>query len=112
MAGFLKKEEGGGKMGIEKGKLLDKLFIVIKRVEIIARMSPNSIEDEIYKQYIKAYDIVKNNGKLGEINIGGWSRPYADYYGYEAPLLKDISEAEVLLDKMKRQYELENDGEK
>ena len=83
---------------MENKELLNELQIIINQTRIIANISPGSIDETIYKKCYNAYKIIQANGSIDKIDVKGFSRPYADTYGYDAPLLVHIDKMDKLIE--------------
>jgi hypothetical protein len=84
--------------------LLDKLSAVMRRLQVVARISPNSIENTIFKEYEKAFRIVRVKGDMKNIRLEGLAKAYVDSKGdYSNSLLDDMGEAEKALNIVKEQ---------
>lgn len=82
--------------------LLEKIIVVMKKLSIMARISPNSIEATIYRQYAKAYEIVEKRGDIKDIRLNGCAKAFVDSNGdYSNPILNDMSNAEKALEMLK-----------
>ncbi|VYU67097.1 hypothetical protein [Clostridium tertium] len=81
-----------------KRALLEQIEIVIKKLEMEYEDEINSgIMQLIYKRYINALDILKNDKDINQINIIGGVRAYMDSYNdYNNPLLGELHKAEKL----------------
>ena len=87
--------------------LLDNLLLVINQMKIIASLNPNSVDAIIYKRCYNAYRLIKETESIDGVDMKGISRQFADYYGYDAPLLIEISKVEELFEKLKKQNKQE-----
>lgn len=87
-------------------ELLKELQIIMNQTKTIARINPGSIEETIFKKCYNAYKIIENNGSVEKIDVMGLARPYADKYGYYAPLLEHINKMEELIkaEREKNEY--------
>ncbi len=81
-----------------KRELLEQIEIVIKKLEMEYEDEINSsIMQLIYKRYMNALDILKNDKDINQINIIGGVRAYMDSYNdYNNPLLGELHKAEKL----------------
>ena len=81
-----------------KRELLEQIEIVIKKLEMEYEDEIKSgIMQLIYKRYMNALDILKNNKDINQINIIGGVRAYMDSYNdYNNPLLGELHKAEKL----------------
>jgi hypothetical protein len=82
---------------MQNKELLKELETIINQTRTIAGMSPGSIDETIYNKCYNAYKVLEANGNIDINDILGFSRPYADRYGYDAPLLEHISKMEKLI---------------
>lgn len=80
--------------------LLDDLLAIINQTKTIAMLNPNSVDAVIYKKCYHAYSLIKKTGSVDRINIKGISRQFADYYGYDVPLLIQISKVEEFINEL------------
>lgn len=81
-----------------KRELLEQVEIVIKKLEMEYEDEIKSgIMQMIYKRYMNALYILKNNKDINQINIIGGVRAYMDSYNdYNNPLLGELHKAEKL----------------
>lgn len=81
-----------------KRELLEQVEIVIKKLEMEYEDEIKSgIMQLIYKRYMNALYILKNNKDINQINIIGGVRAYMDSYNdYNNPLLGELYKAEKL----------------
>ena len=81
-----------------KRELLEQIEIVIKKLEMEYEEEIKSgIMQLIYKRYMNALNILKNNKDINQINIIGGVRAYMDSYNdYNNPLLGELHKAEKL----------------
>lgn len=81
-----------------KRELLEQIEIVIKKLKVEYEDEINSgIMQLIYKRYMNALDILKNDKDINRINIIGGVRAYMDSYNdYNNPLLGELHKAEKL----------------
>lgn len=81
-----------------KRELLEQIEIVIKKLEMEYEDEIKSgIMQLIYKRYMNALDILKNDKDINQINIIGGVRAYMDSYNdYNNPLLGELHKAEKL----------------
>lgn len=81
-----------------KRELLEQIEIVIKKLEMEYEDEIKSdIIQLIYKRYMNAVDILKNDKDINQINIIGGVRAYMDSYNdYNNPLLGELHKAEKL----------------
>ena len=81
-----------------KRELLEQIEIVIKKLEMEYEDEIKSgIIQLIYKRYMNALYILKNNKDINQINIIGGVRAYMDSYNdYNNPLLGELHKAEKL----------------
>ncbi|BCN29085.1 hypothetical protein [Anaeromicropila herbilytica] len=79
-------------------ELLNELQVIINQTRIVACISPGSIDETIYKKCYKANKNIESNVRFNKNDLIGFSRPYADKYGYNAPLLEHISRMEKLIE--------------
>ena len=81
-----------------KRELLEQVEIVIKKLEMEYEDEIKSgIIQLIYKRYMNALYILKNNKDINQINIFGGVRAYMDSYNdYNNPLLGELHKAEKL----------------
>ena len=81
-----------------KRELLEQVEIVIKKLEMEYEDEIKSgIIQLIYKRYMNALYILKNNKDINQINIIGGVRAYMDSYNdYNNPLLGELHKAEKL----------------
>ena len=81
-----------------KRELLEQVEIVIKKLEMEYEGEIKSgIIQLIYKRYMNALYILKNNKDINQINIIGGVRAYMDSYNdYNNPLLGELHKAEKL----------------
>ena len=81
-----------------KRELLEQVEIVIKKLEMEYEDEIKSgIIQLIYKRYMNALYILKNNKDINQINIIGGVRAYMDIYNdYNNPLLGELHKAEKL----------------
>lgn len=81
-----------------KKELLEQIELVIKKLEMEYEDEIKSgIMQLIYKRYMNALDILKNNKDINQINIIGGVRAYMDSYNdYNNPLLGELHKAEKL----------------
>ena len=81
-----------------KRELLEQIEIVIKKLEMEYEDEIKSgIMQLIYKRYMNALNILKNNKDINQINIIGGVRAYMDSYNdYNNPLLGELHKAEKL----------------
>lgn len=88
-------------MNIKK-ELIEQVEIVIKKLEVEYKDEINSgIMKLIYKRYLSALDILKNDKDITKLNIVGGVRAYMDSYNdYNNPLLEDLHKAEKLSKKL------------
>lgn len=88
-------------MNIKK-ELLEKVESVLNKCEVEYKDEINSgIMKLIYKRYLSALDILKNDKDITKLNIVGGARAYMDSYNdYNNPLLEDLHKAEKLSKKL------------
>lgn len=81
-----------------KGDLLKQIENVIKKLETEYKDEINDgVMKLIYKRYVEALDILKNDKDINKINIIGGVRAYMDSYNdYTNPLLGELHKAEKL----------------
>ena len=81
-----------------KKELLEQIEVVKKKLEMEYEDEiKNGIMQLIYKRYMNALDILKNNKDINQINIIGGVRAYMDSYNdYNNPLLAELHKAEKL----------------
>ena len=81
-----------------KRELWEQVEIVIKKLEMEYEDEIKSgIIQLIYKRYMNALYILKNNKDINQINIIGGVRAYMDSYNdYNNPLLGELHKAEKL----------------
>lgn len=81
-----------------KKELLEQIEVVIKKLEMEYEDEIKSdIMQLIYKRYMNALDILKNNKDINKINIIGGVRAYMNSYNdYNNPLLGELHKAEKL----------------
>ena len=85
-----------------KKELIEQLEIVIKKLEVEYNDEINSgIMKLIYKRYLSALDILKNDKDITKLNIVGGVRAYMDSYNdYNNQLLEDLHKTEKLSKKL------------
>lgn len=81
-----------------KRELLEQIEIVINKLEMEYEDEiKNGVMQLIYKRYMNALDILKNDKDISQINIIGGVRAYMDSYNdYNNPLLGELHKAEKL----------------
>ena len=88
----------------------DNMTALIKQIEkIIVLLKQRMIDDSdklilrtLYNRYVKAEEILTNNGDINRIMIAGGCRAYLDSFSdYMNPLLDEMYHAEMLLSNIK-----------